>query len=160
MHRKTIAFMAAALLLVAPSALAQDYKLGKLMISKPWARVTLPDKPGAGYMQIHNMADGADKIVSASSKAADRVELHTHIMDKGVMKMRKVEAIGIQAKGLTELKPGGLHLMFFGINKQLKMGDKIPVTVNFEKAGSLGIEMDIKMKEGGGEKSMDHKMSD
>jgi copper(I)-binding protein len=114
--------------------------LAQLQIEKPWARATVPGaKVGGGYMTIRN-AGAADKLVSASSPVAARVELHVHINDNGVMKMREVPGYDVPAKGSFELKPGGAHLMFMDLKRPLKEGEKLPVKLKFEKAGEVNAE--------------------
>lgn len=141
----------AAMLGLAPSlALAGGYTKGDLKVENPWVRTTIPDRPAAGYMMIQNAGDAADAIVSASSPKVERIELHTHIMEDGVMKMRTIEKIEVPAKGSAELKTGGLHLMIFGAKEPLKAGETLPITVVFEKAGPL--EMEFAVKSAGGEK--------
>ena len=140
----------AAMLAAAPSiGLAGDVVKGDLKIENPWVRTTIPDRPSAGYMTVRNAGDGADAIVSASSPDAERIELHTHLMENGVMKMRPVEKIDVPAKGSAELKSGGLHLMIFGVKKPLKDGEALPITVVFEKAGPVEIDFKIKTIAGG-----------
>ncbi len=115
----------------------------QVQIEKPWARATPPGaKVAGGYMTIRN-AGAADKLVSASSPAAAKVELHVHINDNGVMKMREVPAYEVPAKGAFELKPGGAHLMFMEIKQPFKEGDKVPVTLKFEKSGDVKTEFQV-----------------
>ena len=78
-----------ALIVLAPSiGIAGDYSRGDIKVENPWVRATIPNRPAAGYMVVRNAGDSADAIVSASSPDADRIELHTHLMENGVMKMR------------------------------------------------------------------------
>ncbi len=140
----------AAVLGLAPSlALADGYTKGDLKVESPWVRTTIPDRPAAGYMIIRNAGDAADAIVSASSPKMERIELHTHLMEDGVMKMREIDKIEVPAKGSAELKTGGLHLMLFGAKEPLKEGETLPITVVFEKAGPLEMEFAIKPVAGG-----------
>jgi copper(I)-binding protein len=132
---RTILF---ALFFVSATAFAQ------VQVEKPWARATPPGaKVGGGYMTIRNLSASADKLVGASSPAAAKVELHVHSNVGGVMKMREVPGFEVPAKGMTELKPGGAHLMFMDIKKPLKEGDKVPVTLKFEKAGEVKAEFQV-----------------
>jgi len=109
----------------------------QLQIDKPWARATAPGaKVAGGYMLIRN-AGAADRLVSASSPAAARVELHVNVVDNGVMRMREVRGYDVPAKGSFELKPGGAHLMFVDIRQPFKEGEMVPVTLKFEKAGEV-----------------------
>ena len=115
--------------------------LAQVHIEKPWSRATAPGaKVGAGYMVIRNHNAGPEKLLSASSPAAAKVELHVVSHVSGVAKMREVPGFEVPARGLTELKPGGAHLMFMDIRKPFKEGDKIPVTLKFEKAGEVKTE--------------------
>jgi copper(I)-binding protein len=116
----------------------------QMQIEKPWTRATAPGaKVGGGYMLIRNQGATADKLVSASSPAAGKVELHVHVNDGGVMKMREVPGYDVPAKGSFELKPGGAHLMFMNLKAPFKEGDKVPVTLKFEKAGEVKAEFQV-----------------
>ena len=145
--------LAGALSFASLAVAAHEYKTGKMMIEHPWVRVTMPGRPGGGYMTVHNMGERADKILSATSSMAERVKLHTHIMKDGKMMMRHVEHVEVPAKGHVEFKPGGLHLMIFGIKSQIKPGDKLPLTLVFENAGSVEMEAQV---EGMGKRQMQH----
>jgi copper(I)-binding protein len=115
----------------------------QVQIEKPWARATAPGaKVAGGYMLIRNQG-AADRLVSASSPAAAKVELHVHINDNGVMKMREVPGYDVPAKGAFELKPGGAHLMFMDIKRPFKEGEKVPVKLKFEKAGEVTAEFQV-----------------
>jgi periplasmic copper chaperone A len=118
--------------------------LAQVQIEQPWTRATAPGAQVAGgYMTIRN-AGAADKLISVSSPAAAKVELHVHINDNGVMKMREVPGgYDIPAKGAFELKPGGAHLMFMDLKTPLKEGDKVPVKMKFEKAGEVSAEFQV-----------------
>ena len=107
-------------------------------------------------MTIRN-AGTADKLVSASSPAAARVELHVHINDNGVMKMREVPGYDVPAKGSFELKPGGAHLMFLDLKRPFKEGDKVPVKFKFEKAGEVSAEFQVGGMGGSSAPAMQHK---
>ena len=83
----------------------------QIQIEKPWTRATAPgSKVAGGYMVIRNAGAVGDKLVSASSPVAAKVEFHVHVNDNGVMKMREVPGYDVPAKGTFELKPGGAHL--------------------------------------------------
>ena len=127
-----------ALLVIATAADAQ------VEIEKAWARATAPGAPVAGgYMTIRNKSAAPDRLVGASSAAAARVELHVHIKEGEVMKMRQVSAYDVPANGAFELKPGGAHLMFLQIARPFKEGDRIPVKLKFEKAGEVSVEFAV-----------------
>lgn len=116
----------------------------QIQIEKPWARASAPGASVAGgYMLIRNASAAGDRLLSASSPAAANVELHVHINDNGVMKMREVKAYDVPAKGSFELKPGGAHLMFMNIKRPFKEGEKLPVKLKFEKAGEVSAEFQV-----------------
>src|SRR5687767_6755315 len=118
--------------------------LAQIQIEKPWARATAPGaKVGGGYMVIRNAGAAPDRLVSASSPAAAKVELHVHVNEGGVMKMREVPGYDVPATGSFELKPGGAHLMFTKIKRPFKEGEKLPVTLKFEKAGEIRAEFHV-----------------
>ena len=131
-----------ALALSAMFAQAHEFKLGSITIGHPYARATAPGQPaGGGYLKLDNQG-AADRLLSASAVAvAARVELHTMSMDGDVMRMRQVEAIDLPAGKTVELKPGGLHMMFVGLKAPLKAGDRFPVTLKFEKAGQVTVDV-------------------
>jgi copper(I)-binding protein len=116
----------------------------QLQIDKPWARATAPGaKLAAGYMTLRNPAGPPDRLVGASSPAAARMETHITEKDGEVLRMRQVKGYDIPAKGIFELKPGGAHLMFVDIKQPFKEGEKIPVTLRFEKAGEVKVELAV-----------------
>lgn len=124
---------------------AHEYELGALAIDHPWARASAgAARNGAAFMAISNRGSEADRLLSASSPAAARVELHTHIMDSdGVMKMRQMEAIELPAGAETRLAPGGLHLMLMGLTAPLVEGTSFPATLTFERAGEITVEVAV-----------------
>jgi copper(I)-binding protein len=99
---------------------------------------------GAVYATLANAGVQADSLVSASTDVAQTVELHEVKHEGGVMKMRPVQAIPVPAKGKTELKPGGYHIMLMGLKHDLKPGDTIPVTLKFERGGEVRVEAAVK----------------
>jgi copper(I)-binding protein len=116
----------------------------QIQVEKPWARATPPGATVAGgYLVIRNQGAAGDRLLSASSPASAKVELHVHINDNGVMKMREVPGYDVPAKGSFELKPGGAHLMFLDLKRPFKEGDKLPVTLKFKKAGEVKAEFEI-----------------
>ncbi len=131
---------------------ANEFKKGDLMIDHPFARASIPDRPGAAYATIKNMGGEDDRLVSARSPKAARVELHTHIMENGVARMRPVEAIDVPAGGTAELKPGGNHIMLFKLDKHLSEGETFPLILSFEKAGDVEVEVNVEAMGSGGMK--------
>ena len=141
------ATLAAALLLVTP-AVAQDHSVitvGPIEISQPFTRASLPNAPaGGGFMTITNTGTEDDRLVSAASSVAARVELHEMAMEGDVMKMRPMaEGIVIPAGETVSLEPGGLHVMFMGLSAPFIEGEAVTVTLTFEKAGSVDVELPV-----------------
>lgn len=89
---------------------------------------------GVGYMTIRNAGEVADRLLGASSPAAQSIELHTHRDVDGMKRMERVDGVDVPVGGAAEFKPGGLHLMFFGF---APVGKNAPVTLRFEKAGEV-----------------------
>lgn len=118
---------------------AQD----KVEIVEPWARASLAGRNSAAYMTIHNHGTEKDELVAASSPVARVVELHTHIMDSGVMRMRPVQAIEVNVGEPAVLRPGGLHVMLIDLTCDLKAGEKIPLTLRFRNAGERTVEVPV-----------------
>ena len=140
------AIIAASLLtaVMAQAAAAHDYEVSGLGISHPWSRATAPSQPAGGvFMTIENIGDRADRLVGASSPIAERADIHNTINDNGVMRMRPVETIDLPVSGGAELAPGGYHIMLIGLTEPLKQGTRIPVTLQFEHAGSIDIEVTV-----------------
>jgi copper(I)-binding protein len=142
------------------SAGAQEYRLGGLTAGHPWARPTAgPNKLGAAYLILKNAGQEADTLQSVSSPDAEKVEIHEHAQDaSGVMRMRPVErGLMIPAGGAVEFKPGGYHLMLFGLKHNLVEGQQLPLKLHFAHAGDLDIEVKVEKTPGGSAGMHDHK---
>jgi len=140
---------ALAALLASPAALAHDYTHGSLKIAHPWARETASmARAGGAFMSIENTGDTADKLLKAASPMAARVEVHTVIREGDVMRMREVPALELAPKSTTELKPGGYHIMMMELKAPLKVGDRFPLTLTFEKAGPVTIDIVVEKMSG------------
>jgi len=120
-----------------------DTNHGSLTLIHPWTRAARAGGQGAGFMAIRNNGDQPDRLVSATTPAAPTVELHTHVRDGDVMRMRPVTDISVPAGQTVRLQPGGLHLMFIGLFQELRQGQSVPVTLVFERAGSVTVQMEI-----------------
>lgn len=146
----------------ATSLLAADMaKVGEITIHQPWARASLGNAPNsAAYMTLETTGAAPDRLVSGSTPAAAKVELHTHMMEGGVAKMRPVDAIEVVPGEPTVLEPGGLHLMLSGLTQKLEAGTTMPLTLVFEHAGEVTLDVPVKgMAAGAGhgsDRSMDH----
>ena len=131
-----------AAVLFASSAFAHEYKLGSLQIGHPWTRVS-PGKTGSAYLSVTNTGAEVDRLIGASSPAADKAELHTHQMDGDVMRMRPVQAIEVPPGESAVLKPGGLHIMLLGLKEPIREGKRVPLSLRFEKAGTVDVELAV-----------------
>lgn len=145
--RKTLNALALGLAVAvagAGSAVAGDATVGDITIKQPWARASAGRAPnGAAFMSLTNGGTEADRLVAASADIAKKAELHTHIKDGEVMKMRPVEAIEVPAGQTVTLQPGGLHVMFMGLHQPLQQGGRFPLTLEFAKAGKVIVEVPI-----------------
>lgn len=137
---------------------AHEFKAGDIMIDHPWARATPGHaKNGAAFMKLMNMGGTPDRLIEAKGDVADRVELHTHIHENGVMKMRPSGPIEVPANGHVMLEPGSFHVMMIGLKAPLVEGEKFPVTLVFEKAGEVTVEIKVEaVGAGAGGMKMNH----
>ncbi len=133
-------------------------KVGDVMIHDGWARASIGSAPNsAAYMTLMTKGSETDKLLSASSPAAETVELHTHLMEDGIAKMRPVEAIEIAPGEATVLEPGNLHVMLMGLKGKLEEGAAMPLTLTFEKAGEITLDLPIRGIKGGMKHGEGHK---
>lgn len=109
-----------------------------------WARATPSGaKVGAVFVELRAAAGMADRLLSASSPMAGVVELHDHVREGAVMKMRRVEAVAIAAGQTVKLQPGGLHIMLMDLKGALVAGETVKLSMKFEKAGVVELEAQI-----------------
>ncbi len=118
---------------------------GTLVIEKAQARASMGKMPhSAAFLQMENRGKSDDALLSASSPAAERVEIHSMSMEGDVMKMRAVERIELKAGEKLAMQPGqGYHLMLMGLKKPLKAGEKLPLTLTFREAGKLQVSVEV-----------------
>ena len=136
----------AALVLTAFAAPARAEEGGKiLVITQAWSRATPAGaKVAGGYLTIQNMGSAPDRLFGGSSDIAGKVEVHEMAMNNGVMTMRPLDkGLVIEPGKTVKLAPGGYHLMLFDLKSPLKQGDKVPVMLEFEKAGKVGLLLDV-----------------
>jgi copper(I)-binding protein len=126
-------------------ARAEEVKAGDLVISQAWSRATPGGaKIGGGYLTIENKGSAPDRLIGGSADIAGKVEVHEMAMNDGVMKMRPLDkGLTIEPGKTVKLAPGGYHLMMFDLKGALKQGDKLPVTLEFEKAGKVTVSLDV-----------------
>ena len=134
----------AAVLLVAP-ARADEVKAGDLVITQAWSRATPGGaKVGGGYLTIENKGTTPDRLLGGSGDVSDKVQVHQMSMNNGVMTMRPVDGGLVIEPGKTvKLTPGGFHLMLLDLKGPLKQGEKLPITLEFEKAGKVSVVFDV-----------------
>ncbi|WP_296763180.1 copper chaperone PCu(A)C [Sediminimonas sp.] len=133
----------------AACAIALPAWAGDIAINDPYARASsMMSTSGAAFMMIHNNGDSDDRLVGAASPVAKMVQLHTHEQDdKGVMRMIHVEeGFALPAGGTIAMQRGGHHVMFMGITDQFEQGDIIPLTLTFEKAGEVAVEVPVDLE--------------
>jgi periplasmic copper chaperone A len=152
----------------ASASQAADVKAGDLVISQAWSRATPGGaKIGAGYLTIENKGSVPDRLVAISGDIAGEIEVHEMAVKDGVMTMRPVgNGLTIEPGKTVTFAPGGYHLMMMDLKSPLKQGDKLPLTLEFEKAGKVAVIFDVEavgskgpVGEGGGmmmKKSHDH----
>ncbi|HEY4250797.1 MAG TPA: copper chaperone PCu(A)C [Roseomonas sp.] len=140
--RRTLLAAAIALLAALPAA-AQDYRAGDIIVSQGWSRAAGANATGGAFLTIRNTGTAPDRLVAASSPIARRVELHIMSMDGDVMRMRPVDAVELPAGATVQLAPGGLHIMMIGLTQALEQGGTAPLTLRFERAGEVQVQLAV-----------------
>ncbi|WP_297772365.1 copper chaperone PCu(A)C [uncultured Roseovarius sp.] len=148
MSLKSSLFAALAATALGTPALAQE-----IHILDTYARSASPvAKTGAAFMMIENIGDADDRLVGVSSPAAQKVELHTHLEENGVMKMMHVEdGFAIGAGETLIMQRGGAHVMFMGLTQGFEPGKSIPLTLTFETSGDITVEVPVDLTRKPGE---------
>jgi periplasmic copper chaperone A len=130
--------------LLATPALASDFQAGDLTVSQPWSRALPPVSPtGAAYMIIRNDGQQADRLLGAKTPVAGHAELHEHVHADGLMKMQQRESVEIAPGEAVSFEPGGYHVMLFQLQQPLVAGERYPMTLQFEQAGAVEIEVSV-----------------
>ena len=142
---RTFAFAAALCLVVAAASRAQEIRAGDLVITQAWSRATPGGaKVAGGYLTIENKGTAPDRLIGGAGDVTDRIEVHEMTTDNGVMTMRALDTGLVIEPGKTvKLAPGGYHLMMFDLKSPLKRGDRVSVTLEFEKAGKVKVSFDV-----------------
>lgn len=132
----------------------------EVVVDHPYARAVPPGQPNsAAFMSLKNNSNEAVSLVSASTSVAQVAELHTHTHADGVMKMRQIPQITLQANSEVELKPGGLHVMLIGLKRNLDKGEMIDLTLNFSDGSSETLDIQVMdVMAGMGNMKMHHDM--
>ncbi|UPJ54957.1 copper chaperone PCu(A)C [Bradyrhizobium sp. 192] len=142
---KNVLLAAFALAISAGPALAEDVKAGDLVISQPWSRATPGGaKVAGGYLVIENKGTAPDRLIGGSADIAGKFEIHEMAVENGVMKMRALDkGLTIEPGKTVKFAPGGYHLMLQELKGPFKQGDKVPVILQFEKAGKVAVSLDV-----------------
>jgi periplasmic copper chaperone A len=137
--------VATLLALLSAPARAQEVKAGDLVITQPWSRATPGGaKIAGGFLTIENKGAAPDRLISGAGDIAGKVEIHEMTMNNGVMTMRPLDkGLVIEPGKTVKLAPGGYHLMLMDLKQPLKQGDKVPVTLEFEKAGKVALSLEV-----------------
>lgn len=154
MTLRFLATIAFSLLISLGAAQAQD-----IQIEHQYARAASPiAKTGAAFMHIMNNGTHDDTLIAVRTESAKMPELHTHIMENGVAKMREVEGgFFIKAGEAIALERGGLHIMLMGLTAPLLQGETISLTLVFEHTGEITIEVPVdNERQGNMDMNMDH----
>ena len=124
---------------------AHDFRAGDLAIDHPWTRAVGAAAPtAAGYMVIRNTGAAPDRLVSAETPRAARVEMHAMSVTDGIMRMRPIDGgIALPPGGEVRFAPGSLHLMLIGPQGGFEQGARVPVTLVFERAGRITVELAV-----------------
>lgn len=140
-----LACITAFLVATIAASLAQGTPAEVIRIEKAWARST-PNgaTTGAAYMTIYNDGAASDRLVAGSTPYAQTVQIHEMTVIDNVMQMRQLkDGLAIPPHGSAVLKPGGYHVMLIGLNRPLKAGDALPLTLTFEKFGRVDLSVPI-----------------
>ncbi|KIP98525.1 MULTISPECIES: copper chaperone PCu(A)C [Pseudomonas] len=150
--------LAAALLGTSLLANAHQYDAGELHIDHPWSREMPPVAPtAAAYFVVHNKGAQDDRLLSVETPVAGKAEIHEHAHVGGMMKMQQVQSVVIPAGGEVKFAPMGYHVMLFNLKQQAKSGERFPLTLTFEKAGQVQVEVAVQKDEPAAEGGHDHK---
>lgn len=141
-----------ALVLIGPlavTACSQD-EGNILTVEDAYARESIGNaQNGAAYFSIHNRTGADDVLTGAASPVATSTELHTHEVEGDVMRMRRVDTVAVPEGEDVLFEPGGKHVMFIGLKQPLKAGDIVPLTLTFENAGEIAVEVSVVALGGG-----------
>ncbi len=136
--------LVAGFLAASGAASAEDTKLGDLTIRQAWSRASANGaQTGVVYLEIQNGGAAADKLLGASTPVADMAHLHSTEMQGDMASMKMMDTLDLPAGQTVVLKPQATHLMLMGLKQTLRKGESFPVTLRFEKAGSVEVPVKI-----------------
>lgn len=141
MQLKTLLLPAA----LAAVVLARPVVAADISVQDPFARASAGmAQAGAAFMTLKNTSAVNDQLVAASTPVSATAELHNHIKEGDVVRMRQVPSIEVPAGGSVALQPGGLHVMLLGLKQPLREGETFPLTLTFAHAGAVTVEVPVK----------------
>lgn len=130
----------------APLANATDVKVGAVTIRQPWSRPAQAGMNGVGFMTIVNAGKTPVTLKGGQTSAAGKVEIHESSMANGIMSMRRAdEGVVIPAGGQVAFAPGGYHFMLLGLKSAQNVGQKVPVTLLFDKGRKVQVELTVQL---------------
>ena len=97
----------------------------------------------AAYFVVHNKGVQADRLLAVQTPVAGKAEMHEHVHADGVMKMQQVQSVEVPAGGEVRFEPMGYHVMLFNLGQQAREGERFPLTLTFEKAGEVELEVAV-----------------
>lgn len=138
-----VVVLAAAFVALMPIAKGQVTEVGEILIQHPWGRPTVgTSTPGAGYMVLENRGSADDRLVSAQSPIAETVTMHRTEVVEGIARMLpQHEGIVVRAGETIRLEPGSYHLMLTKLREPMVFGQKLPLSLTFERAGTVTVEL-------------------
>ncbi len=132
------------ILLIAMGPIAAQ-AMDDVTLNDPYVRAVPPGQPNsAAFMQIVNQGSSDHALVGGSSPASEVVELHTHTMEGGMMRMRQVEKIDLPAGQTVSLQPGGLHVMLIGLKQKLLPGEDVELTLTYEDGSEVTVKAPVR----------------
>ena len=143
MRRILAALLMAGFALAGPSS-ATEFRIGDLIVEQAWARAT-PGKArtGVAYLTLRNRGGHSDRLVSVATPVTRRAALHGTRMRGDVMEMYHIPALELRPGETKVLRPGGLHIMMMGMKRPLRKGELFTMTLRFEKAGSVEVDVHV-----------------
>jgi periplasmic copper chaperone A len=150
-------YVITAVLLLAGSLDAHEFKAGSITVEHPWARPAASGN-SAAYFTLDNEGSTPDRLIGVTSAVAGRAEMHSTTIDaQGVGTMRPVQAVDLPAGGEARFAPGGLHVMLVGVTAPLVEGEEFPLTLSFEQAGKVTVAVEVEKRAShGGAGAADH----
>jgi copper(I)-binding protein len=142
-HSTAVAALLVPLLLAAGALRAADYQAGTLTVAQPWSRPTPVASVGVVYLLIANQGSAADRLVGLNSPVAEHAQIHESRRVGGMLEMRQLAQLECPPHGTVKFEPGGLHIMLVGLAHPLASGSDFPLTLRFEKAGELTVQVRV-----------------